>query len=143
MSFISNLINDIPSFIMEDFVPYELAVKLEQKGFKQGYNIFGYRPIFSDETTIRFISDIGAYENEYFGENIAAPTISQVLKWLRENNKLHISTKPYPCEDGVMWEYGIRSFSPVLVCVIVNKTGFQKPEQAALAGIEHVIDNLI
>lgn len=64
---------------MEDFVPFEIAKKLEEKGFKQGYNTFGYRPIFSDETTIRFISDIGAYEKEYFGENISAPTISQVL----------------------------------------------------------------
>ena len=74
---------------------------------------------------------------------IAAPTISQVLKWLRENYKLHISTKPYPCEDGLMWMYEVRKFSSVLVCVVANKTGFQEPELATFAGIDDVLDNLI
>ncbi len=144
---------------MEDFVPFELAKKLKEKGFSQDIqHCIGWYP-----TEYYKNSCIGEYfEGElqeiedYFGDRISAihiienenkgvvaPTISQVLKWVRENNKLHISTKPYPCEDGVMWQYEIRSFSPALVCVIVNKTGFQKPEQADLAGIEHVIENLI
>ena len=125
---------------MEDFVPYKLAVKLEQKGFKQGYNIFGYRPIFSDETIIRFISDIGAYEKEYFGENIAAPTISQVLKWLREEKKLHISIE-YGYEEIPVWDFEIR---------LIGNYGrwwtdetYSSYEHAAIAGIEYVLDNLI
>lgn len=128
---------------MEDFVPYKLAKKLKEKGFEQGFNIFGYRLIYSDEETIKFISDIGAYESDYFGENISLPAIPQVLKWLRENHKLHISTKPYPCEDGLMWLYEVRKFSSVLVCVVANKTGYQEPEIATLAGIDYILDNLI
>lgn len=123
---------------MENFVPYELAVKLEQKGFKQGYNIFGFRPIFSDETTIRFISEIGAYEKEYFGENIAAPTISQVLKWLREEKKLHISIE-YGYEETPIWDFEIR---------LIENYGrwwtdetYSSYELAVIAGIEYVIDN--
>lgn len=127
---------------MEDFAPYELAVKLKQKGFKQGYNIFGYRPIFSDETTIKFISDIGAYEDEYFGENITAPTISQVLKWLREEKKIFIDIRTSIDLNGK------EHFS---YYIIYNKVSIRegytdfdwKFEQAALAGIEYVIDNLI
>jgi hypothetical protein len=127
---------------MEDFVPYELAIKLEQKGFKQGYNIFGFKPIFSNETTIRFISNIGAYYNEYFGENIAAPTISQVLKWLRKEKKIYIMIdRSFSVKNS--WHY-----------IICNNDDFEhlnqqesipnrKWEQAALDGIEYVLDNLI
>lgn len=110
----------------EDFVPYELAVKLNEKGFD-----YETRDIYERNTlACRY-------------EDVPKPTISQVLKWLRENHKLHISTKPYPCEDGLMWMYEVRKFSSVLVCVVVNKTGFYEPEQAAIAGIEYCLDNLI
>lgn len=123
---------------MENFVPYKLAVKLEQKGFKQGYNIFGYRPIFSDETTIKFISDIGSYENEYFGENISAPTISQVLDWLRKEKNIYVSV-----------EVGHKDwFEYKIVQIIENTHGtgtrvYETYPEAILAGIEYVIDNLI
>ena len=126
-----------------EFVDFELAKKLKEKGFEQCYNIFGYRPIYSDENTIRFISSIGAYEKEYFGLNIFAPTISQVLKRLREKYFIHISTKPYPCEDGLMWLYEIRKFNPYICHVVANKAGFLKEKQAALAGIEYLLENLI
>lgn len=121
---------------MEDFVPYKLAIKLEQKGFKQGYNIFGYRPIFSDETTIRFISNIGAYENEYFGENIYAPTISQVLDWLRTEKKIYVSVK---VEREDWFEYKI-----VQTIKNTRRTGtrvYETYPEAILAGISYVIDN--
>lgn len=138
---------------MEDFVPYKLAVKLEEKGFKQGYNIFGFRPIFSDETTIKFISDIGAYENEYFGENITAPTISQILKWLRDTHKLFIS----PCviadyqddfhRDTTYWSFivvNIESGDSIYrEYERVTEKRYDTYEQAAIAGIEYCLDNLI
>lgn len=124
---------------MEDIAPYELAIKLKEKGFNIPF-YFYYR---TDDKFLHHanVTNPLVYCDEIDDEVVIAPTIPQVLRWVRENNKLHISTKPYPCEDGVMWQYEIRSFSPALVCVIVNKTGFQKPEQADLAGIEHVIDN--
>lgn len=123
---------------MEDFITYELAVKLEEKGFKQGYNIFGFRPIFSDETTIRFISDIGAYTNEYFGENITAPTISQVLKWLREEKGIYVSVE---VEREDWFEYKI-----VQTIKNTRTTGtrvYETYPEAILAGIEYVLDKLI
>ena len=132
---------------MEDFITYELAVKLKEKGYKQGYNVFGYKPVFSDETTIRFISDIGAYENEYFGENIAAPTISQVLKWLREEKKYHIEFVGNACgylfiisdvpSEGGTDRYCSDYSGP-------NDGGtWDKYEDCAIASIEYILDNLI
>jgi hypothetical protein len=127
----------------EDFVPYELAVKLKEKGYPQHIADDAY--IIDNEGEEEY--DIGErlpipLVPDYM-DIVAAPTISQVLKWLRENHKLHISTKPYPCEDGLRWMYEVRKFSSVLVCVVVNKTGFHEPEQAAIARIEYCLVNLI
>lgn len=132
---------------MEDFVPYELAVKLEQKGFKQGYNIFGYRPIFSDETTIRFISNIGAYENKYFGDNIDAPTISQVLKWLREEKKIHFEFVAAAYGYNVIISQTPDAGGTDYYYTHMNDDGpndggaWDRCEDAALYCIEYVIDN--
>ena len=42
-----------------------------------------------------------------------------------------------------MWLYEIRKFNESISVVVANKTGFIKEEQATLAGIEYVLDNLI
>ena len=127
-----------------EFVGFELAKKLEEKGFPQHWSDDDY---ITENEEYECHFEVGTHYNRCFIPEhlptIAAPTISQVLKWLRENYKLHISTKPYPCEDGLMWMFEIRKFSSVLVCVVANKTGFQEPEIATLAGIDYVLDNLI
>lgn len=40
-----------------EFVSFEIAKKLEEKGFTQGYNISGCKFVFSNENTIKRISD--------------------------------------------------------------------------------------
>ena len=122
-------------------VTFEIANKLEEKGFKQGYNIFGYKLIFSDENTIKYISDIGAYEKEYFGINIPCPSISEVLKWLRENKEIDLAIEPQ-FHFGKRKGYGVRVFAPSLNKPV--RCGyFDKWEEASIAGIEYTLDNLI
>ena len=131
---------------MEDFITYELAVKLKEKGYKQGYNVFGYKPVFSDENTIKFISDIGAYENEYFGINIPCPRISQVLKWLREEKLILIGLSPMQGYDGnemIEWWSTIYKADKQGGMSWMEELYYESYEQAALAGIEYVLDNLI
>lgn len=128
---------------MEDFVTFEIAKKLKEKGFPQHITEDAYI-IDNDEEDKYQIGDrlpiplIPDYMND-----IAAPTISQVLKWFRKKYSIHISTKPYSCEDGLMWLYEIRKFSKYIIAVVANKTGFTEEEQAALAGIEYVLENII
>ena len=126
---------------MEDFVTYELSVKLKEKGFNIPF-YFYYR---TDDKLLHHahITNPLVYGGYVDDEVIIAPTISQVLKWLREKYSIHISTKPYPCEDGLMWLYEIRKFSKYISAVVANKTGFVKEEQAAIAGIEYVLNTLI
>jgi hypothetical protein len=67
------------------------------------------------------------------------PTISQVLKWLREEKNIHIQIL-FTCPPN-QWEY-------ITVKMTNNelrgmRATFTSYEQAALAGISYVLDNLI
>lgn len=121
-----------------EFVSFEIAKKLEDKGFKQDYNIFGYKLIFSDENTIKYISDIGAYEKEYFGINIPCPSISEVLKWLRTDKEIMVF--PIYSKNTSKWYCSIVNADSL---AIYNFPLSDSYEQAALVGIEYALDNLI
>lgn len=121
-----------------DFVTYEIGKKLQEKGYPHGYNRFGYRPIYSDECTIRYLSDIGAYEEEYYGENIPCPTIDEVLKWLRVD--MEIMVFPIYSAIASKWYCSIVSAESLYPHKLSRSDSF---EEAAIAGIEYVLDNLI
>lgn len=73
------------------------------------------------------------------GEICSCIHLYDAQEWLRNTHNLHISTKPYPCEDGLMWMYEIRQFTQYLVCIIKNKTGFREAEEALLNGIKETV----
>ena len=135
-----------------DFVDFNLARKLKEKGFREkcfatysSYGgIFKFNEIDTDKIVGNLnIKDFGKCYNCYEkGSNIDAPTIPQVLKRLRDEFSFHISTKPYLCEDGLMWMYEVRKFKPHIIFVVANKKGFTEEKLATLAGIEYVL-NLI
>ena len=126
---------------MSDFVNFKLAQKLKEKGFNIPF-YFYYR---TDDKSLRHanVTNPLIYCDKIDDEVVIAPTISQVLKWLRDKFFLHISQKPYPCEDGLMWMYEIRKINKYIVFVVVNKTGFVSEEEASVAGIKYSLDNLI
>ena len=122
----SQLVNPIlPQ--MEDFVTLEITKKLKEKGF----------PIKTKTE--------GKFGLTKVKEVEILPTISQVLKWLREEKDIDLVISPVFFYDdvlGKMREYGCKVFAPLL-----NKpehcSYHEEWEQAAIAGIEYVIDNLI
>ena len=71
-----------------EFVSFEIAQKLKEKGFS----------LPSGEVIGKYDSD-GVYHSQLYvdftetmnSEEIIAPTISQVLKWLREEKKIYVS----------------------------------------------------
>lgn len=123
---------------MDDYVPFEIVKKLQEKGYSHGYNDFGYRLIYSDECTIKFISNIGAYEREYYGENISCPIISQVLNWLRTDKEIMVF--PIYSKNTSRWYCSIVNADSL---AIYNFPLSDSYEQAALVGIKFVLDNLI
>ena len=122
-----------------DFVTYSIGKKLQEKKYPHGYNRFGYRPIYSDECTIRYLSDIGAYEEEYYGEYIPCPTIDEVLKWLRKEKGLHIEIRLFCVGYG----FDIIRITDRKKLAWSGTDERVNYESAALAGIEYVLDNLI
>jgi DNA-binding transcriptional ArsR family regulator len=120
---------------MEDFVRLEIAKKLKDKGFN--YLCIGH-----------YINNqlyIAHYQNAFHNdtnESIDAPTISQVLKWLREAKRID-SGAIWDNRDGKWAVYASEMDIPDLAGQYVLPNTHDTYEQAALAGIEYCLDNLI
>ena len=148
---------------MEDFVTFNLAKKLREKGFKD--NCIGYYD-YEGEFHYNYESAISnkeiyfchnKFDNIWHRDLVDAPTISQVLKWLRKEKKIFIAInigycyesyeKPFPTNPKMEpilkgYCYGVWDLGN-----LNDKNGhseyFESPELAAIAGIEYVLDNLI
>lgn len=126
-----------------DFVDFNLATTLKEKGFPQ--RTFGEY----DMQGACYIADGRFYENGCItavARAYTAPTISQVLKWLRNEKNIVFGISPMQemdC-DYLGW------------CVTIYKVDdngyglswqeelyYDTYELAAIAGIEYALDNLI
>lgn len=135
---------------MEDFVTFDIAKKLKYKGFKEKCYAY-YFPkgseLFFNHNPFRggIVEDCLYSNNSLPNECMASdfvddPTIFQVLKWLREEKKIHIAIDIW----GRTWGYDIIKLTSgnSLHWTAYNEN-INNYEQAALAGIEYVLDNLI
>jgi hypothetical protein len=135
---------------MEDFVTFEIAKKLKEKGFRDKC----YKHYYPDSPDW-FLSSYLECNN--YSDYVDAPTISQALKWLREEKKMYI--EPCILADGdtdadskviniyTYWSYSITHIESGDMIYFeyehIDDKRFDSYEQAALAGIEYVLDNLI
>ena len=124
----------------ENFIPYELAKKLEEKGFPMPTNVF--YAAYDDEKTI-CLKKIQWNTPEI--ESIA-PSIEQVLKWLRDS--LRISLEMFI--SGYFWACLIVDLTErdedcdlFYLCIECVKGEYKSYEEAAIAGITYVVDNLL
>ena len=136
----------------EDFVNFEIAKKLKEKGFRGkclahyfqeelSQNICQFRGVAMDDLLMSYnsLSEVkDLYPN--YKDVIDAPTISQVLKWLREEKKYHITIDIW----GRTWGYDIIELTSGYSA---HWAAYEKEintyEEAALAGIDYTLDNLI
>lgn len=127
---------------MSEFVPIEIAKRLKEKGFPQGnkYDItekyYTISNIFSAA-----IMAIKGKETKWY-----CPTIAQVLKWLREQKKLNVEIFLY----NRTYSYCVKSVTKICEdchhqCLNDDTTEeeYDSYEEAALAGIDYVLNNLI
>ena len=140
---------------MKDFVSFEIAKKLKEKGFKEqclAYytkdSCFYYNTSYGSDVENAFKS-FNSRPNHICGKRIDVPTISQVLKWLRKEKKISIEPGIHCSLKWVCGIYGfndgIDDFTPYsndvindTVCIL-----YDSYEQAVLASIEYSLDNLI
>lgn len=149
---------------MEDFVTFEMAKKLKEKGFTcelpfAMYNELGEFCLLTTSAPY-YVSSSGFKYREYYGYDdfdeydFIAPTISQVLKWLRKEEKIYIE----PCilvdvdtdaDSKIITYYTYWSFSITSIesgdmiyfeYEHVDDKRFDSYEQAAIAGIEYYLD---
>ena len=131
---------------MEDFVTFEIAKKLKEKGFSlektEIYGNFDSDGLFHPQLYFNYIETMDCDE-------IIAPTISQVLKWLRKEKKISIEVSIH-C--SLKWMCGIYEFSDGIADFTqYDNNGiddtvyilYESYEQAVLSGIEYSLDNLI
>lgn len=109
------------------FITFEMAKKLKEKGYP--FNTSHHYD--KDGHIIVALCDCDE-RCEY-----PMPEIHQVLKWLRETKKIHISITTYDYTWGYTI-YDLDTFFPEEFSSYYNTY-----EEAVLAGIEYTIDNLI
>ena len=123
----------------EDFVTYDLAVKLKEKGFNEP--CYGYYHLNGGDDSFELCgNDSFDFLNSLNRFRIAAPFISHVLKWLREMNIEVVASFSY--RDRV-WGYQVGDMTLSEDSILSYDYSFPTYEQAALAGIEYILNNLI
>ena len=142
---------------MEDFVNFKISQKLKEKGFPQSPDYFNYSSYY-DWDGLRKIHSL-SNASVWFDPNISkdniyfAPIISQVLNWLRKEKHIHINTSVYKdesedadgriIEEWCFWNWDIQNCNSGDVLQDGDDIEYESYEQAAVAGIEYVIENLI
>lgn len=124
---------------MEDFVTFEIAKKLKEKGFPQ--KCFGKYEMqgacYIDDGRFYIDGCITEVEKAY-----TAPTIPQVLKWLREYNiHIAIDITNYGFISSTISFKWDKSYCETEIEHYDHK-GYSTYEEAVLAEIEYVLDNL-
>ena len=142
---------------MEDFVNFKISQKLKEKGFPQSPDYFNYSSYY-DWDGLRKIHSL-SNASVWFDPNISkdniyfAPIIYQVLNWLRKEKHIHINTSVYKdesedadgriIEEWCFWNWDIQNCNSGDVLQDGDDIEYESYEQAAVAGIEYVLDNLI
>ena len=137
---------------------FEIAKKLKEKGFKEKcltyYDVIDNVGLLYNTQYTNDLSpcqytdllqshntDVTAYQSDDSEYCVDAPTISQVMKWLRETHNIHIFTDFFLSngDTKIHWIYRIRYIkddstedNPIY--------WYQSHEDAALAGINYVLD---
>jgi hypothetical protein len=123
--------------IMEDFVNIELAMKLKDLGYNIPF-FFYYR---TDDKKLYHAMVINplVYGKNVDAEVVIAPTIAQVLEWLRKRD-IMVEIIPSLVDDGT-WTFSFRIQTKKFYDR--STKDYNSYELAAFAGIEHVLNNLI
>ena len=124
--------------VTEDYVSFEIAKLLKEKGFKeitQGY-------INTDREVYMLPFQQGVYELS--DKQYPYPTLQMAMKWLRDTYKLCIVIEPIITDDdgsaGCLWRFSI---SKLLELQYKSEFIYECYEVACEAAIKYCLTNLI
>ena len=126
--------------ITEDYVSFETAKLLKEKGFDENTNCqYPVGGIYIGEVSEYNITDRSRNPEKY----IPAPTIQMAMKWLREKHNLHIGVL-------ITYQYFPRKYEVHIMHtekyedIVVNPgTNFNTYEEACEVAIKYCLENLI
>jgi hypothetical protein len=130
----------------EDCVTYELAAKLEEKGFDEP--CYGYYHWYGGNDSFELCGNGDRdFLNSKNKHRIAAPTIPQVLKWLREEKKIFVVIAVNPTlstKDKIAYYYQVYSNSNgVTSDYYESEECYAQWEDCAIGSIKSVLKHLI
>jgi hypothetical protein len=121
--------------ITEDYVSFEIAKLLKEKGFNEGCNSY-----FISDNEIALIPNRRDFNNH--GVYLSAPTQQMVMQWLRDVHDIFIKLE-YDVDEDIQWH-------PSLALIKGNKyihtnelQWYDTYEQACEAAIKYCLKNLI
>ena len=142
--------------ITEDFVSFETARLLKEKGFD--IYVRSYYQKYEYKTKEELITNDALWNYNISSFRYSAPTLQMAMKWLREVHKLFITIeiKGDPRkQDFIYFKWSVAKYSSAQINRIDN--GLDKPEdywiapyeedetyeRACEAGIKYCLENLI
>ena len=121
--------------ITEDYVSFEVAKLLKEKGFDE--------PCLMCYTYDEKLGNYGQYNSYKNSEvfSLTAPTLQMTMKWLRKAHNLHINI-------FVTWKDKIPHYQWSIDNLITQDTTYDTPclekyEEACEAAIKYCLENLI
>lgn len=119
--------------ITEDYVSFETAKLLKEKGFEQECHTAYFNGTRVDYTMFGFC----------IGDNfIYAPTLQMAMKWLRENYWIFCVLRQYVEKEteNISYNWNVEG---KLGISVGNGGGFRTYEEACEAAIKYCLENLI
>ena len=127
--------------ITEDYVSFETAKLLKEKGFDDEYT----NAFYDKNGNLYFIDILSDFsEHPDNDTDITASTLYMAMKWLREVHKLHIA---------ILWDCGAYIGKNSFYYHIdrmdnyedkgYNKIGFDSYEEACKTAIKYCLENLV
>lgn len=146
--------------ITEDYVSFETAKLLKEKGFDgKCYKVWVHyasstpmlwaAPTFVEGETIVDRESVESAErtwntiycnSENKNHGYLAPTLQMAMKWLREVHKIHVVIYPYGDYSCDNYQFDVYKDNSL---VVSKDDGYITYEQACESGIKYCLENLI
>ena len=129
--------------ITEDYVSFETAKLLKEKGFNDEVKSFyGY----DSEFKVWEFEEDDRWDtpNNWGSYYCSAPTLQMAMKWLREKYRLEIYPYHDMFQENNKWWYGIEKFTKGCSnCQYEEEPIYSTYEEACEAAIKYCLENLI
>jgi len=124
--------------ITEDYVSFEIAKLLKEKGFDWPCLNRYVMGVFVEN---KHLEVQGYYINSKTEEEVmSAPTLQMAMKWLREVHKIHVVIYPYGDYSCDNYQFDVYKDNSL---VVSKDDGYITYEQACESAIKYCLENLI